>query len=59
MNFSKFAATLPLMLQGMLGIFIVMVVIYLLILALNHVTGRKAADGAASRSDMAAPYDKK
>lgn len=47
-NIDKFMATLPIMLQGMGGIFIVMLVIFLLIYVLNRVTARNddASQGA-------------
>ena len=40
-NIDNFLQTLPIMLQGMGGIFIVMIVIYLLIYVLNRTTGKK------------------
>lgn len=43
-NMELFIDTLPIMLQGMLGIFIVLIVIYLLIAVLNRVTARHAGD---------------
>lgn len=49
-NFEKFVATLPIMLQGMLGIFIVLFVIYMVIFALNRFTGRKQAAEDGSNS---------
>ena len=42
-NIDKFLATLPIMAQGMGGIFIVMLVIFLLIYVLNKVTADKTA----------------
>lgn len=36
-NFSAFLATLPMMLSGMIGIFIVMIVISLIVMLLNKV----------------------
>ena len=41
MNVQAFLNTLPIMGRGMLGIFAVMLVIFLLILVLNACTGRK------------------
>lgn len=48
-NMELFINTLPIMLQGMLGIFIVLIVIYLLIVLLNRTTARHGggADGSA------------
>jgi len=42
MNLQAFLNTLPIMGRGMLGIFAVMLVIFLLILVLNACTGRKS-----------------
>lgn len=42
MNVNAFLNTLPIMGRGMLGIFTVMLVIFLLILALNACTSRKS-----------------
>ncbi|MDO4384447.1 MAG: hypothetical protein Q4E18_00465 [Clostridia bacterium] len=42
MNVQAFLNTLPIMGRGMLGIFAVMLVIFLLILVLNACTGRKS-----------------
>lgn len=42
MNVNAFLNTLPIMGRGMLGIFAVMLVIFLLILILNACTGRKS-----------------
>ncbi len=42
MNVKAFLDTLPIMGRGMLGIFAVMLVIFLLILVLNACTGRKS-----------------
>lgn len=43
-NMELFINTLPIMLQGMLGIFIVLVVIYLVIVLLNRTTARHGGD---------------
>ncbi|MGN1070602.1 MAG: OadG-related small transporter subunit [Candidatus Fimadaptatus sp.] len=55
-NIEKFLATLPIMLQGMAGIFIVLIAIYLVIFALNKLTSPRAArpgesEGASKRAD--------
>ncbi len=42
MNVKAFLDTLPIMGRGMLGIFAVMLVIFLLILVLNACSGRKS-----------------
>ena len=42
MNVQAFLKTLPIMGRGMLGIFAVMLVIFLLILVLNACTGRRS-----------------
>ena len=42
MNVQAFLNTLPIMGRGMLGIFAVMLVIFLLILGLNACTGRRS-----------------
>lgn len=42
MNVNAFLNTLPIMGRGMLGIFAVMLVIFLLILVLNACTGHKS-----------------
>ena len=42
MNVLAFLNTLPIMGRGMLGIFAVMLVIFLLILVLNACTGRRS-----------------
>lgn len=42
MNVQAFLNTLPIMGRGMLGIFAVMLVIFLLILVLNAGTGRRS-----------------
>lgn len=46
-NFAKFVETLPIMLQGMVGIFFVLASIYVVIWALNRFTG-KSGDEAAN-----------
>ncbi len=56
-NIDLFINTLPIMLQGMLGIFIVLVVIYLLIVVLNRATARRS--GAQAESDSANSNDAK
>lgn len=50
-NIDKFLATLPIMAQGMGGIFIVMLVIFLLIYLLNKVTADKTAPAQGGDSD--------
>ena len=55
-NIEKFLGTLPIMLQGMAGIFIVLIAIYLVIFALNKLTSPKAerpgeGEGAAKLAD--------
>ncbi|MGN0741357.1 MAG: OadG-related small transporter subunit [Candidatus Fimadaptatus sp.] len=55
-NIEKFLATLPIMLQGMAGIFIVLIAIYLVIFALNRLTSPRAdrpdaGESAAKRAD--------
>ena len=50
-NIDKFLATLPIMAQGMGGIFIVMLVIFLLIYVLNKVTADKTAPAQGGDSD--------
>lgn len=55
-NIEKFLGTLPIMLQGMAGIFIVLIAIYLVIFALNKLTSPRAdrpgeGEGAAKRAD--------
>ena len=42
MKVDAFLNTLPIMVRGMLGIFAVMLVIFLLILVLNACTGRRS-----------------
>ena len=50
-NIDKFLATLPIMAQGMGGIFIVMLVIFLLIYVLNRITADKADRAQSGDSD--------
>lgn len=50
-NIQLFLNTLPIMLQGMLGIFIVLIVIYLLIAVLNRATARPSRKQASDRPE--------
>ena len=55
-NIEKFLGTLPIMLQGMAGIVIVLIAIYLVIFALNKLTSPRAArpgegEGTAKQAD--------
>ena len=44
-DFQAFLDSLPIMGMGMLGIFIVIFVVFLMIMILNSVTGKKKGDG--------------
>ena len=44
-DFQAFLDSLPIMGMGMLGIFIVIFVVFLMIMILNSVTGKKKEDG--------------
>ena len=44
-DFQAFLDSLPIMGMGMLGIFIVIFVVFLMIMILNRVTGKKKEDG--------------
>ena len=44
-DFQAFLDSLPIMGMGMLGIFIVIFVVFLMIMVLNSVTGKKKEDG--------------
>lgn len=44
-DFQAFLDSLPIMGMGMLGIFIVIFVVFLMIMILNSVTGKKMEDG--------------
>ena len=44
-DFQAFLDSLPIMGMGMLGIFIVIFVVFLMIMILNGVTGKKKEDG--------------